>query len=95
MTNTSCPEEFGEGPMFMELPEFSPTNVPVTYNGQRYDVRIRASYARPLVRDSSEPDASWPDQWKGHDAGATPWGKHAAQNSGVSLVRRAPRNSAR
>ena len=73
--------------MFMELPEFSPTTVPVTYNGRRYDVRLRASYARPLVRDSSQPGASWPDRWKGRDAGNTPWGKHAAQNSGVSLIR--------
>ena len=87
MTNTSCPEDFGDGRMFMELPEFSPTTVPVTYKGDRYNVRIRASYARPLVRDSSQPDASWPDRWKGQDAGNTPWGKHAAQNSGVSLVR--------
>ena len=87
MTNTSCPEGFGDGPMFMELPEFSPTTIPVTHKGQRYDVRIRASYARPLVRDSSQPDASWPDHWKGRDAGATPWGKHADQNSGVSLIR--------
>ena len=87
MSETSCPEDFGTGPMFMELPEFSPTTVPVTYNGRKYDVRLRASYARPLVRDSSQPGASWPDRWKGQDAGNTPWGKHAAQNSGVSLIR--------
>ena len=87
MSNTSCPDDFGDGPMFMELPGFSPMTVPVTYGDQRSDVRIRASYARPLVRDSSQPSASWPDRWKGQDAGATPWGKHAAQNSGISLVR--------
>ena len=87
MTDTSCPEDFGSGPMFMELPQFSPTSVPVTHNGQKYDVRLRASYARPHVRDSARPGATWPDRWKGRDAGNAPWGKHAAQNSGVSLIR--------
>ena len=87
MCDTSCPEDFGSGPMFMELPQFSPTTVPVTYGGKRHHVRIRASYARPHIRDSDQPDAAWPDRWKGQDAGSAPWGKHAAQNSGVSLIR--------
>lgn len=87
MSDTSCPEEFGDGPMFMELPGSSPTTVPVTYKGQRHDVRMRASYARPHVRDPAKPGAAWPERWQGQDAGNAPWGKHAAQNSGVSLMR--------
>ena len=87
MSDTSCPEDFGPGPMFMELPDFSPTTVSVTYRGRKCEVRIRASYARPHVRDPAKPDATWPERWKGQDAGNAPWGKHAAQNSGVSLIR--------
>ena len=86
MTGTSCPEEFGPDPMFMEL-EGSPFAVPVNCNGQDYEVRVRASYARSHVRDSSDSDADWPEKWIGKDAGHTPWGKHADQNMGVSLVR--------
>jgi len=86
MTGTSCPESFGPGPMFTEL-EVSPCIVPVRYQGQDYQVRVRASYARPHVRDSSATEADWPEQWVGKDAGSTPWGKHANHNMGVSLVR--------
>ncbi len=86
MTDTSCPGEFGPGPMFTEL-EGSPFFVPVTYKGQKCDVRVRASYVRPHARRSSEPEANWPPEWSGKDAGHTPWGKHADNNMGVSLVR--------
>ena len=86
MNGTSCPEEFGNGPMFAEL-EGSPFTVPVTHKGQSYDVRLRASYARAHARNSSHPDATWPEQWVGRDAGNTPWGKHAGHNMGVSMVR--------
>ena len=87
MTGTSCPEHFGPGPMFQELPDFSPLKVPVKFNGHVYEVRLRASYVRPYARDQSLPSARWPEQWKGSESGSTPWGKHAAQNMGVSLVR--------
>ena len=72
--------------MFKEL-EGSPFDVPVNYKGQNYQVRVRASYARAHVRNSSDSDADWPDKWIGKDAGHTDWGKHADQNMGVSLVR--------
>ncbi len=86
MSGTSCPESFGPGPMFTEL-EGSPFLVPVRYDGRDYQVRVRASYARPHVRDSSAAEADWPEKWVGNDAGRTPWGKHADQNMGVSLIR--------
>ena len=86
MTGTSCPESFGPGPMFTEL-EGSPFPVPVRYQGQDFEVRVRASYACAHVRDSSAPNADWPEEWIGKDAGHAPWGKHADQNMGVSLVR--------
>ena len=86
MSETSCPEDFGPGPMFTEL-EGSPFTVPVRYQGREYGVRVRASYARPHVRDSLAPGAAWPEQCRGRDAGHAPWGKHADQNMGVSLMR--------
>ena len=86
MSGTSCPEDFGPGPMFTEL-EGSPFQVPVRYQGQDFEVRVRASYVRAHVRDSSAPRADWPEEWVGKDAGHAPWGKHADQNMGVSLVR--------
>ena len=86
MSRTSCPEDFGPGPMFTEL-EVSPFVVPVKYNGQEYPVRVRAAYARAHVRDPSNPEATWPEEYAGWDSGSTPWGKHAGQNMGVSLMR--------
>ena len=86
MTGTSCPEDFGPGPMFTEL-EGSPFLVPVRYRDSEYEVRVRASYARAHARDFSAPGADWPEEHKGRDAGHAPWGKHAAQSMGVSLVR--------
>ena len=86
MTGTSCPEGFGKGPMFIEM-QGSPFTIPVRHNGQTYKVSVRASYARPHARNSSDPEADWPDDWHGRDAGHTPWGKHADHNLGVSLMR--------
>ena len=86
MNGTSCPEDFGPGPMFTEL-EGSPFVVPVKYKGQEYLVRVRAAYARAHVRDPSNPEATWPEAYAGWDSGSTPWGKHAGQNMGVSLMR--------
>lgn len=86
MTDTSCPEDFGQGPMFKEL-EGSPFSVPVRYKGRSHSVKIRASYAKPHVRDSSHGDAQWPEQFLGRDSGSTPWGQHASSNSGVSMMR--------
>lgn len=86
MTGTSCPENFGQGPMFKEL-EGSPFLVPVNYQGASHSVKVRASYAKPYVRDSSHDDAQWPKHHLGKDSGSTPWGKHARANSGVSMMR--------
>lgn len=86
MSRTSCPEQFGTGTMFKEL-EGSPFLVPVSYKDRQYEVRVRASYARAHVRNSSDTEAAWPEEWKGKDSGHTPWGKHADSNMGVSLIR--------
>lgn len=86
MPETSCPEDFGEGPMFQEL-EGSPVIVKFKHNKQEYAVQIRASYARPHVRDPLHEEAKWPDNVKGWDSGSTAWGKHANGNRGVSVIR--------
>lgn len=86
MPGTSCPEDFGPAPMFQEIPG-SPFKVSVKKNGQEYDVRIRASYARPHVRDPGHLDAEWPPYAQGLDPGSTVWGKHADSNMGVSIMR--------
>ena len=88
MSGTSCPEDYGEGRMFAELENISPFNVPIEFNDDTFNVQLRASYARPLSRNSTVSDADWPEKWVGgSDAGSTPWGKHAGQNLGISLMR--------
>ena len=94
MTGTSCPEIFGPGPMFAEL-ETSPFVVPVRYKGQNLEVRVRASYARPHVRDSSAAEALWPAEWFGKDAGHTPWGQTRRSQHGCVARPGASRNPAR
>ena len=86
MKGTSCPEEFGSGPMFTEL-EGSPFIVKIPYQDKEYEVRLRGSYARPHTRNSGHSDAEWPEQWAGRDAGQAPWGKHAGHNLGLSMIR--------
>ncbi len=86
MSGTSCPEDFGLGPMFRKL-DGSPFVVQVRYKERVYDVRVRAAYAHAYVRDPLSLCAMWPEEWKGRDAGHTPWGKHADQNMGISLMR--------
>ncbi len=86
MSNTSCPQDFGPGPMFEEL-EGSPFSVPVQCDGVTYEVRVRASYVRRHARVHLDQYADWPENWRGQDAGNTPWGKHANGNLGISVVR--------
>ena len=87
MTGTSCPEDFGAGPMFKELEGFSPFSLPIYHDGKSHSVRVRASHARPTARNPSAPEATWPDRYTSRDAGNAPWGRHAAQNLGISIMR--------
>ena len=86
MSGTSCPEDFGQGPMFREL-EGSPFFVTVKIGGTEYKIRVRASYVQPHARDALMEGAAWPEHMQGWDSGNTPWGRHASQNLGVSLMR--------
>ena len=86
MTDTSCPEDFGPGPMFKEL-EGSPFSLPIQHDGKQYSLRVRASYARPHARNPTAPEAAWPSKYLSREAGNAPWGQHAGQNLGISIMR--------
>lgn len=86
MSGTSCPEQFGKGPMFRELWE-KPKSINVNFNGNSHAVRIRASYVSPHARQAEHPDAKWPEEWKTREPGHSPWGKHAGENTGISIMR--------
>jgi hypothetical protein len=71
---TSTPAPYGETPMFQ--PDGDSWEVPqkIRFAGQDHEITIRFSLAKEEARNQ-------------HNAGATPHGKHAARNVGVSLVR--------
>ena len=94
MAGTSCPEDFGPGPMFTEL-DASPFAVPVIYKGIEYEVRVRSSYARAHVRDSLAPDAAWPDRWKGNGCGPYSVGETRGSKYGSVVNAGSSRNPAR
>lgn len=72
-SSTSAP--FGTEPMFQMWGE-SDANFPVTFQGKTYQVTVRATWAR---------DKTLPDD--GTDRGNKSYGKDAAKNIGVSIVR--------
>lgn len=72
MSSTSCPEPYNNSPLFESFGDESRTTI--NFHGENHDVVVRFSYARDQAR--SVPNA-----------GQTPYGKHAAKNVGISLVR--------
>ncbi|WP_197701741.1 ATP-binding protein [Micromonospora echinospora] len=94
LTHPTCtPAPFADKPMFMPSDigdEDNPgvVRLPITHNGQTHDVIVRASIARPEARQPNVSGHPWPANASPNtDAGTHPWGKHAARNIGVSLVR--------
>ena len=81
MTDTSCPERFGDGPMFQEY-EGSPFVVPMIYNKIRYEVVVRASHVRRHARDPNDVAAQWPEQWRNQQAGHAPLGEACCTQHG-------------
>jgi hypothetical protein len=73
MDDTSCPVPFNDTPMFQRWGE-EDTIFQIKYNDVLHDVRLRFSYAKEEARI-------------GHNPGERPFGKHAAKNVGVSIVR--------
>ncbi|UMZ74362.1 ATP-binding protein [Natranaerofaba carboxydovora] len=71
MKHSSCPEPFNDKPMFEEWPARKET---IQFQGIEHEITIRFSVAKPEARANRQ-------------AGATPHGKHAAKNVGISIVR--------
>jgi len=74
MSNTSTPAPYDVKPMFERWGVDSEIVHEIKYNGAVHQVKIRYSYASEEARQGSTP-------------GQRPYGKHAAKNLGVSIVR--------
>jgi hypothetical protein len=74
MTPSSTSPPYNHQPMFQRYG--NEARIPIPVNNETYYVVIRASFAR---------DETWPPD--GSDRGNHPYGKDAAKNIGVSLVR--------
>ena len=86
---SSAPQPFGNVAMFRE------------HNNRAWDIRVadeqgnmqtgtvtvRCALAKPDAINRELSDVPWPSSAPGGRAGATPWGKHADRNKGVSIVR--------
>ena len=75
MSNSATPAPFQKDPMFQQYGE-EDTEFPIEYNGDTHIVTVRASWARP---------ETLPDN--GKNRGDEIYGKHAARNLGVSILR--------
>lgn len=72
LSKTSCPEPFHDTPMFEKYGD--DVKFTINFQGENHDVIVRMSYAKDQARSIP-------------NAGITPYGKHAAKNVGVSIVR--------
>jgi len=81
MERTSCPRPFDQEAMFENWSKDQEDHtVKVEFRGKEYEVKIRYSYAKEKARLTAGPN-------KNKNPGNTPYGKHAAKNIGVSIVR--------
>lgn len=77
ISKTTCPEPYDNTPMFRKPTESIDRDVPVIFNGVQHTISIRYSYAKDETRKSAD----------GNYAGHSPYGKHAAENIGISILR--------
>ena len=75
MSNSSTPVPFDKNPMFQSWGDEDEV-FDIDYDGKRHKVTVRMSWASP----ETVPDDK-------SDRGAKPYGKHAAKNVGLSIVR--------
>lgn len=93
MDSTGTPPPFGNKPMFEPFDmgnekEPGVAYFPITVDGAKHNVKVRASIARPEARRADVEGHPWPDNANpNRDAGILPWGQHARRNIGISLVR--------
>ncbi|MHA7965815.1 ATP-binding protein [Paenibacillus sp. CAU 1782] len=69
---TSCPEPYHDTAMFENYGDEG--RFTVNFHGENHDVIVRLSYAKDQARSTA-------------NAGSAPYGKHAAKNVGISIVR--------
>lgn len=75
MARTSCPAPFHDSPLFAPWGDDDSEKVyQVEFRGETHPVTVRYSLAKPEARNAP-------------NAGALPYGKHAKNNVGVSIVR--------
>ncbi|MFY1677384.1 ATP-binding protein [Streptomyces sp. WMMC905] len=91
---TSTPFPFDTKPMFRPCGAGSVGKIGVeefmveALDGKKYPVIVRASIATDAARRPDVEDEPWPENISPTaKPGSTPWGKHAARNLGVSLIR--------
>ncbi|RDG38008.1 DNA mismatch repair protein [Streptomyces corynorhini] len=91
---SSAPAPFDVKPMFQPIGAGSTGEIGVEQfmvkgvDGKTYPVKVRASIARDAARRSDIEEEPWPDDVTPTlDPGRTSWGKHAARNLGISLMR--------
>ena len=78
MERTSCPPPFNTSPMFQPWgDEDYERTLTFAFRGKKHDVKVRFSYAKEEARRTPG----------GRNPGDLPYGKHAARNVGVSLIR--------
>ncbi len=80
MSGTSTPAPYDNEAMFepWPAPNSFQITVPIKYHGQTHNVYVRCSMAKPSARQETE---------GGGRAGNEAYGKHAAKNVGVSILR--------
>ncbi|WP_395295266.1 ATP-binding protein [Kitasatospora hibisci] len=94
MTPSATPEPFDKKPMFRPFGASNTGEVGVerfmvrAANGHEYPVYVRSSLSVDAARRTDIAGEPWPaNVAPSLKPGETPWGKHAAKNLGISLIR--------
>ncbi len=82
MSPSSTPDPFQDNPMFQL---FNEKTWPIKINNTQGEVHVRCTMTRPDAINEKKSEIPWPRSYS--KAGDAPWGKHAARNKGVSIVR--------
>ena len=82
MSPSSTPAPFDDQPMFRS---FSEREWIVSVGDDRGRIHVRCAMARPDAINEAKSEIPWPKPYP--NPGASPWGKHANRNKGVSIVR--------
>lgn len=89
MAPSATPPPFDQVPMFRE---YNSRVWTIRFRDelgamQSGNVRVQCTLAKPDAINRKKSEVQWPASAPAGRAGNTPWGKHAARNQGVSIVR--------